>query len=166
MKIKLFVILQLITLGAFAQKGFKLYAYQQEISGGASKMVADPNGNIVSANQKQVNYLFYMELTGDSVPEISEVWINGVLYEGKLKEANSPVTIHQKMSIEKDPVPDTLVRSTNNKVYQLIPLSSQNPDRKTNKASKANEVCIFYTLNSKKYKIAKPIKSLERIVNQ
>lgn len=166
MKLQLFIILQIITLSAFAQKGFRLYAYQQEVSGGAAKIVADPNGNNTVAGQKQMNYLIYIELTGENVPEIKEVWISGMLYEAKLKETPGPVTIHQKMTIEKNPVPDTLVRSTNNKLYQLIPTLTKDSSKKTNNASKANEVCLIYTMNGKKHKTSKSMKSLARVVNQ
>lgn len=112
------IMLMLLNTKLLAQKpaNIKLFAYSREVSGGAMRATnGNPNGN----KKTFYHYFIYLETKEGRAPVISSVFLNDDHYFTQIQKVQTPVVIFTTEDGETR-LKHTLVKQTQNQVYQLI----------------------------------------------
>ncbi len=130
------------------QRADKLYAFSQNVHGGVSAYKTDSSGNAKRIpSGPNTMYLIYLETTPGKEVKVTELLINGLLYNFSIQETTTPVT--RKIQLPGDKISDTLVAVTNQKVYRIIHHDVMVGQVKNSTMVKY-PVILRYTLNGKK----------------
>jgi len=168
MKKLLTLFLYFLVNAAFTQqKKEKLYVYTQNVYGGVSGYRADSLGNTTRLNSgPSTNYFIYLGVPPQKELQVTELWVNGKSYQFSLSEMQTPIT--RKRQFPGNIKYDTLVNTTNQKVYRITKLEEKTvTNTKSKNTGVEFPVVIYYTLNGKKHNIkAKEIKQLPQVMMQ
>ena len=141
-------------LQAFSQSCtiIKGSAYQRAtIPGNIPRRDLDETGKEVEKPVKFMNTFFiYVETPRDCIIEVNTIWIAGKAYYVKQEEIkNTPVIIQHT---HPGSVPDTLVKHTQNKVYQIQPAEERKDKspKKILRKEKNAKIIIEYHHGSRK----------------
>lgn len=163
------ILASLIAIGCAAQKNTKLYAYRQAVLGGpAPQVFTDEKGNQREVPRpERVNFFIYLESPASDV-QVKEIWLKQKAYAVKetLVVATPVVMENTALPLNK---PDTLVRATRNKVWQLVPGDQAKPavSAATQKKIRGNAVVVRCVVNGKEqYFTAASIKELAPLALQ
>lgn len=147
------------------QHSDKLYAFSQNVYGGVLAYKTDSSGNAkrISSGPNTM-YLIYLESKPGKELIVTELLINGMSYNFSIQESTTPVIRKRQDPIEK--VFDTLVTSTQQKVYRIIHHDVK-PGQVNNSSAIKYPVVLRYTLNGKKCtRKLKEIQNLADVMKQ
>ena len=151
-KVLIFICIASIAAVSCGQsKKIQLHAYQQPVLSGVQRTTIDESQTIKTAPvEANTNTFLYLEFPSGKNIDPKHVWINGKLYDLKNSEPSLPVVIYNNNIAGK--APDTLIRTTSNKVLQLTPAPSTetfNPSSTAKRKMKSNEV-VLHTIEDGK----------------
>lgn len=111
------------------------------------------------------SHFIFIETAKNCIPAITQVWIAEKAYNVTVEEIRDlPVVLQSSDPRAKA---DTLVTSTSNRVFRIVPTGEVTTHARKKPAMKKNKVIIEYTVNSKPGSFAiRDIKRLTPIVLQ
>jgi hypothetical protein len=170
-----FAALYLFCLPSMAQnykQKLTLYAYEQKVYSGVDHQTINIDQTITKPdNNSSVQYFIYAEFPKNDVVKINRIWIYKQAYDVNPEKINTPVITTKTVAIEGESFSDTLVKATQNIVWQLSLIKAKNGgSNKTslNKKIASNEIVAEYSINksSLRYASLSKIKKLESAAMQ
>lgn len=148
----------------------KIYAYQQEAYAGVVQPIAKVNDTVVTTTQSPlIHYLIYIEKKNGDTFHFNKIWIRNKCYSIMPEKIGTPVIQQKNVVIVNQPSADTLVKETNNPVYQLH-IGKEKKEKLPGKLKsiiQKNELLLIYTsIRKVYYKTVPEIKIIEPLIRQ
>lgn len=146
----------------------KIYAYYQEnYSGVHFPMEKVGDSTIDQKADQRIHYLIYLEIKKRDTFQWNRIWIRRQCYSLHTEKITPPVIQKKSVVVVNESAEDTLVRATNNIVYQLH-LTLQGREKQPKKIRTridSNELVLEFTWKKKiYYKNVSVVKTLEPLI--